>query len=244
MESQVEDPEKILMDQTLRTGLGVEIGETVKIRKLETQKRGMRQWLLDSLIPRNYLMMRVQSADILMVEKSNCAMADIAMEILGIEAGDAVIFDSSIYDEKSGKYKIVDLQLRAYRIPESTEHLRKSTQSGMFLETRFPDCSEVFGVFPDLPWVFVDADARTELGIRPCSPVKVRISSGYQIIKEIRNLTLLVVVTVLGAISLFEAKPFDIGGVFEVPSNLCILAPGIIVIALLLFIALRQRLSP
>lgn len=189
-------------------------------------------------------MMRVQSADILMIEKPNCAMADIAMEILGIEDGDVVIFESSIYDEKSGKYNIVDLPLRAYREPESTKQLRESTQSGMFLETRFPDCSEVFGVFPDLPWVFIDADARKELDIRPCSPVKVRISRWYQIIKEFRGFSLLIIVSLLGAISLFEVDPFSIGGILQVPSSLCLLLPGIILIALLLFIVLRQRLSP
>ncbi len=242
LKSQVDDPEIILMDQTLRNSLGVDIGDTVKIQKIKTS-RSLRQLLLDSLIPRNYLMMRVQKADKLMIEKPNCTMTGIAMEILGIENGDIVIFESSIYDKKSGNYKIVDLPLRAYQVPESMKQLRESTQSGMFLKTRFPDCSEVFGVFPDLPWVFIDADARIELGIQMCSPVKVSISRRYQLIKEFRSFSLLIILSILGATSLFDVEPFSIGGIFQVPLSLCILFL-IIVIALLLFINMRQRLSP
>lgn len=242
-ESQVVDPGIILMDQTLRNSLGAEIGDRVKVQKLEPHRK-INQRLMDLLIPRNYLMMRTQSADILMIEKPQCAMAEIAMEILGIEDGDVVVFESFICDENSGKNEIKKLRLRAYRIPESTKQLRGSTQSGLFLETRFPDCSEVLGVFPDLPWVFVDEDARKTLGIRPCSPVRVRASRWYQIIKEFRNFSLLIIVTLLGAISIFETEPFIIGGILRISSSIAILTLGIVLIAFLIFFALRKRLSP
>lgn len=240
----VEDETEIRIDQTIRNGLGVEIGEGVRLYKLDESGIDLIQYLLDKILPKRYVMMRVQVADILIMEKASCAMPSIALELLGIEPGDKVVLESPKREDSGDEYRLERVILRAYLAPMSMLELRDSVQSGRFIQTRFPDCAEVLGVFPDLPWIFVDADARDVLGLSKCSPVRVYARRRYQISKDYRNYALLIIVTLLSAISLLDTgAKVQITGLAAIPLNLCMILPGILISAMLIFLALRSRFT-
>lgn len=53
-------------------------------------------------------------------------------------------------------------------------------------DARFPDASEILGVFPDLPWVWIDEHTRSVIGLAPIdtiSPVMVRPSISYLFVR-------------------------------------------------------------
>jgi hypothetical protein len=240
----VKNEAEIHVDQTIRNGLGVEIGEGVRLYKLHEPGVDLIQRLLDKILPKRYVIMRVQVADILIMEKASCTMPSIALGLLGVEPGDKVVLESPIRKDSRDEYRLERVTLRAYPAPLSMLELRDSVQSGKFVQTRFPECAEVLGVFPDLPWIFVDADARDVLRLSKCSPVRVHAKRRYQISKDYRNYALLIIVTLLSAISLLDtAETIPIPGLGAIPLNLCLILPGILICAVLIFLALRSRFT-
>lgn len=62
------------------------------------------------------------------------------------------------------------------------------------------------GVYPDLPWVFLDSAARTSLGIHgQLGTVRIRASRRYQWSAEIRELLFLLVIAFIGLASLIQS---------------------------------------
>jgi hypothetical protein len=237
----VDSEDQIRMDQTIRDAIGVKIRETVKLYPLR-HFGGVLRRLIDILLPRKYLVMRVQTAHATMIERPGCLIPEIAMEILGVEPGDEVVLESAVREEGSPAYRLEEHKLRAYPTPADAQELREKTVSGM-LQSRYPDCAEAFGVFPDLPWIFVDADVRRALKLGKCSPVRVRASRRYQLIKEFREFALLIVITLLSAISLLDIdQVISIAGT-DVPANLLFIIPAVLLAAVLIFIAVRRRTS-
>jgi hypothetical protein len=166
----VQSETEIHMDQTIRDAIGVGVRERVKLYPLPSHG-GILHRLIDRLLPRKYLIMRVQSAHIVMIEKPGCMIPKIAMDFLGVEPGDEVILESTVREAPDSDHRLARLTLRAYPTPPDAQELRERTQSGM-LQSRFPDCSEALGMFPDLPWLFIDADARNAL-VKSGIPCKI-----------------------------------------------------------------------
>lgn len=243
----VQSEAEIHIDQTIRDAIGVGVRERVRLYPLPSHG-GILHRLINRLLPRKYLVMRVQSAHILMIEKPGCMMSQIAMDILGVEPGDEVILESAVQETPDSDHRLARLTLRAYPTPPDAQELRERTQSGM-LQSRFPDCSEALGVFPDLPWLFIDADARNALGRKPlgldkCSPIRVYASRKYQLIKEFREYAFLIIVTLLSAISLLDVNETVTVAGINVPLNLLLIGPAVLIAAFLIYVALRRRMSP
>jgi len=72
-------------------------------------------------------------------------------------------------------FKLTELRMEALEPPTERAVLRERVQHS-HVDSRYPDPSEILGVYPDLPWVWIDANARQVLGISDlhrCSPVLV-----------------------------------------------------------------------
>lgn len=237
----VKNESYIHMDQTIRSAIGAKVRERVNLYPIPDHG-GLPQRLIDKLIPRKYQVMRVQLAAKIMIEKAGCLMPKIAMEIMSIEPGDEVVLESAVRDNTESDYRIEKLTLRAYPTPSNVQELREKIQSGM-LHSRFPDCSESFSTFPDLPWLFIDADARNTLGLDKCSPIRLYASRKYQLMKEFREFAFLIIVTLLSAISLVDiGDTISIAG-FSLSINLVLIIPAILITALIVYLSLRRRMS-
>lgn len=214
------------LDQTVRNAIGVDVGERVAIEPI----RGGRAYPL-SLLRRRYVVMRTQSADLMTLEKSACAMSRWALDLLGVAHGDQVVIENEVMED--GSYRLVPVRLRAYELPDDAFEQRRRLQSAS-LATRFPDCSEALGVKPDLPWIFIDAGARRRLDLQKCDAIRVRPSRRFKLLKESRELGFVVVLALIGAVSVADSTRFA----------LLILSVGIGFLVLLSLLTLRSRIRP
>jgi hypothetical protein len=186
------------VDQIIRNSLGVELGERVVIGPAQPPQSR----IADVLIARpHYVMCRVQSADLATVEQPVCLLAPLAMSILGVESGGEVIVEGT---PGLGK-RVRTIRLRAHALPDDVEQ-RRETLAGGRLTARFPSALDALAVYPDLPWVFLDSAARTNLGIvEKLGTVRIRASRRYQWSAEIRELLLLLVIAFIGLASLIRS---------------------------------------
>jgi hypothetical protein len=144
--------------------------------------------------------MRVQAAAGYVVERPACLMSGVAFELLGIEPGDRVIVEAA--DVRRG-HRRTKRALRAVTAPDDMVEQRRAAQADS-LNARFPACDRILGVEPDLPWIFLDEAVRDELGVRLCSPVRVRPSRLHQVSLESRALALASTFAAIGSLGLFD----------------------------------------
>ena len=192
------------VDQVVRNALGVELGE----RALLTSAYAQRNRLADTLIARpHYVMCRVQTADLAMVEQPVCLLAPLAMGILGLDGGDEVIVEGM----PGPQGDVRTIRLKAHAVPGDVQQ-RRETIGGGQLDSRFPSARDALAVHPDLPWLFLDSVARTSLGLTgKLAAVRVRASRRYQWSEEIRELLLLLVIAFVGLASLIRSLPVLLG---------------------------------
>ncbi|MGH2717226.1 MAG: hypothetical protein ACRDJU_01430, partial [Actinomycetota bacterium] len=84
---------EVQLDQTLRNAIGVQVNSN---RVSLTSIEGPTQRLLDSVngaFPRRFVVMRAQTADIVIMEKGACAIPPLVMDLLGITSGDVVVLE-------------------------------------------------------------------------------------------------------------------------------------------------------
>ena len=193
------------VDQVLRNALGVERGEPVSAGPAI----GHENPLADFLFARpHYVMCRVQSADLSSVEQNVALLSPMALRLLGVPGGARVIVEGCTDPAHS-------LQaVRLTALEASEEALDRRTElSGGSLSARFPSSRDALGVFPDLPWIFLDAAERSALGLneQKLAAVRVRASRRDQMIVEVRELVLLFILAAVGLAALIES-PLLVGG--------------------------------
>jgi hypothetical protein len=95
--------------------------------------------------------------------------------------------------------------------PEETER-RREVLSGGGLSARFPSANYTLGVHPDLPWLFLDSAARAKLRIdnQKLCAVRVRASRRFQLIREFRELLLVLVLTFIGLVLVVDSQVFRV----------------------------------
>jgi hypothetical protein len=227
-------PEHYLeVDQIVRDAIGVEIGENVVIEGRRTQ----RIRVFDPLFgPPTYVMCRVQSADALAIEREISLLDTLTLELIGVESGDEVVIEGIPAEgtAKGPSGKVPAVQVKAFGV--SNEVLtRRLELSGGDLNCRFPSSRDALGVYPDLPWVFLDSATRAALGLagEKLGVVRIRASSRYQLVKELREILLIVAIAVIGILSLFNGKN----------TRIILVALLFLGVAAVIFLRMRHRLS-
>ena len=227
-------PEHYLeVDQIVRDAIGVEIGENVVIEGRRTQ----RIRLFDPLLgPPTYVMCRVQSADALAIEREISMMDALTLELIGVESGDEVVVEGipaeGTAEDPDGK--VPSVQIKAFGVSNEVV-TRRLELSGGDLTSRFPSSRDALGVYPDLPWVFLDSATRAALGLAggKLGVVRIRASSRYQLVKELREILLIVAIAVIGILSLFNGKS----------TRIILVVLLFLGVAAVIFLRMRHRLS-
>jgi hypothetical protein len=189
-------------DQIVRDALGIEIGELAMLTPCHVQRR-LR--ILDQLIGTpTYVMCRVQSADATTIEREVSLVDELTLELIGVESGDEVVIEG-LPNVDLGNTKVPCIRIKAFRASDGVLE-RRSQLSGGDLTCRFPTARDSLGAFPDLPWVFLDSAERSALGLsgQKLGIVRIRASRRYQLVKEFRELLLVVAVAFIGILSIFS----------------------------------------
>jgi hypothetical protein len=218
-------------DQIVREAIGVEIGEKVVITSCRTGAVPFLSRLLNYMLGKpSYVTCRVQTADTSSIERECCLVDELTLGLLGVESGDTVVIeavprkavpldadpgnrdaDRSKVSSKQLPVLVRCLRVKAFKI--SDEALRqRSRLVGGDLTSRFPSSRDSLGVFPDLPWIFLDKSARLfldladqELGAdQKLGVVRVRASRRYQGLKEARAMLIVVAVASITVLAIFK----------------------------------------
>lgn len=191
------------VDQILRNALGLERGEFVDLVPATVHGNSV----ADVLIARpHYVACRVQAADLAIVEQEVALLSPLTMSLLGIRPGSHVVLEG-VPATPGGSVPIV--KVKAHEAPQ--EIIDRRTQfSGGGHESRFPSSRDALGVFPDLPWVFLDAATRVQLGLgthRLCA-VRIRAARADQALTELRELMLLFILAAVGVATVNPSPAF------------------------------------
>lgn len=190
----------VAVDQVLRNALGVEVQESVLLEPIRVTTTP----LADLLLSRpHYSMLRVQPADLATVEQNVGLLSPIGLSILGVESGDEIVIQGAPDD--SGRVR--ETRMLAYAAPDEITD-RRDRLSGGALHSRFPSARDALGVYPDLPWLFLDSASRAELGIygQKLSVVRARASRRFQLTREFRELLLLLALAFIGVAAVVESS--------------------------------------
>ncbi len=184
----------VKLDQILRHALGLEIREKALIFPVQVASGG-----IGIVAPKRYVVMRVQVADINTVEQQACFMPQSELDLLGITSGDVVLLEGCVPVEGlDDKYEVPSIRLKAYAASEELIAQRERNAGGGF-NARYPSARDALGVYPDLPWVFLDSGSRALLGVEKLGAVRIRAGRSYQLSKELRELMVLLLIASVGA---------------------------------------------
>jgi hypothetical protein len=190
------------VDQIIRNGLGLELGEPIHLIPATVQSRP----IVDVLLARpRFVACRIQSADLAIVEQEVALLTPLTMSLLGVQSGARIVIEG-VPSKPGGAVPTV--RMKAYEAPQDIID-RRAEYSGGGYEARFPSSRDALAVFPDLPWIFLDAETRTKLGLgsHRLRPVRVRAARGDQALVEVRELMLLFVLAGVGVASVITSTP-------------------------------------
>lgn len=184
---------KIRLDQTLRTAIGIPFEYddkvvTVEIYPLDLSLSQTLNEYISRLLGRRYLFLRVCKAEVPDMEKNYSRVTLEAIKLLGTTEGNNLILESTIKNEnnryilKKSSNKVYELTLQ---ILTRREELEKK------LPDRFPNPKDVLKIDPDTWRIFLDAHVRDELQLNSLDAVKVRRDLLSIFVKEFREFGIL-----------------------------------------------------
>ena len=188
------------MDQVVRSAIGVETGEPVRVTAVLEPRRRLADRLGERLVPApTYVVCRVQAADPVSMERDVALIASIAMAVSGASAGDEVVLEGIPTDGQPP----APVRLRAFPVNEDFQGARKALTGGG-VDSRYPSARDALGLWPDLPWVYLDLDARQRLGLGATrvAAVRLRASRKDQLLRETREILLVLAIALFGLVSL------------------------------------------
>lgn len=208
------DSGQIRLDQIPRNALGVEVRERVDVQPVRE-----RRFDPGAILARHpvYAICRVQAAPLVVMERGIVLLDPLAMEIIGVESGDQVVLEGVPI---AANQEVPRERLRAVAASANIVEDRKELIGGA-AESRFPSALDTLGVSPDLAWAFIDQATRARLNLDDSrvSVVRVRASRRDLLLKETRELVLLLAIAALGLLALVEdpvARVVSIGTVLAV----------------------------
>lgn len=156
------------VDPVIRAAIGVEVGEDVELVPVAVRHN---RFLDGVLGPPRIVCCRVQPAETITAERQVCLLDALALDLLGVRSGNDILVDGTA--TLAGV--INRIRITALRIGDGPRHRHETLQGGDFGH-RLPSALDALGVFPDLPWIFLDSATRLALGVDspPLATVRVR----------------------------------------------------------------------
>lgn len=199
----------IEVDQMLRDSIGVALQELVVLIPTETPSR---KWI-DLVAAPKFVHARALAAEHRSAEMDVVLLDSLSMQILGIQSGDKVVLQG--LPGKDGS-KVAELRTRAIAIPEDVAEARRAMSEGG-LDSVYGTASEGLGVYPDLAPVFIDSALRSKLNLaRTMTTLRIRASRSAKILQELRELTLVLVLSVIGIITIIDSMLVIVLSIFAV----------------------------
>lgn len=220
--------DEIRIDQTLRTAIGAKEDDKVVIEVIKPLKRGVLGRLLMGMLKTQIELMRVKKAIYLDMEKNICRISKDVMKAIGVDEGDFI----EVQSPKSS------INLRALELSEEIGKLKKE-QIKSNPET-YPNCIEMLSLKRlrktehDLPWVFLDLDARNELGVESCDVVRIYRDVRHTLYKQIYRLSVPLILIIIGAVI-----ALDIPFAFKI----VLLSAGFIIVFFFMIIEIRKMIA-
>jgi hypothetical protein len=185
----------IRIDQKIRMAIGVDNGGEVTISApewiFELQKP-----LSEKIFGKQINLLRVRKATFTDMEINICRIPKFVMESIGISEGDKIMIEAA--DKRieiraleltgdminNRKEKECDAVSKYY---SENDKRRKALMKGNILDY-------------DLPWIFLDRDARIKLDIKAYDPIMVYRSNGHAIKSQLHKTTLSLIAGIVGFI--------------------------------------------
>ena len=190
--------DEIKIDETLRTALGAKEGDKVIIEATKPPKRGILKRMLLGMLKTQIELMRVKKAVYLDMEKNICRISKDVMQAIGVAEGDFIDIQSL---ESS-------INLRALELSDRIREIKKEQVDAN--PEFYPDCTKELSLKRlrktkhDLPLIFLDLDARKELGVEACDVVRVYRNVGHTLYKQMYKLSVPLVLTIIGAVIVLD----------------------------------------
>jgi hypothetical protein len=198
-------PWDLRVDESIRRVLGLEIGEFVdwELEKNEglrfdssrTGDRGRSEARAHHQSPgifrHRFQISRVQEADPSHMDQDSCLMDSTSIQLLGLSDGDRVVVVGRNFRK---------VTLRVYSAGDKLTYRRKT--AGGVADWPYPSVAGTLGIYPDIPWIFLDREARAKLGVdqSPLQPVVVRALTRSIWVAEGRDIVLSFAIGFVGVV--------------------------------------------
>jgi hypothetical protein len=200
--------EEVMLDQTVRNALGIPYEDPEAYRvDVAPLKRTLRAALSDRLgvllLRRRAVFMRVCSADPSDMEKELTRIPTDVFPLLGASPGQRLVISHPVLHEDRSGYREKKRSLQAHPLTETiVERRRREETPGLY--DRYPDATALFGVTPDLAPIYLDEQARGDLGdVRSLEVVRVRRDDLNAFFNDIRTFGLAVVAASVAVAGVF-----------------------------------------
>lgn len=190
---------RVELDQIPRNALGIEVRERIQLLAIRGRNPD-----LGSLVASHptYTFCRVQPAPLVTMERGLVLLDPMATQVVGVESGDLAVIEGVPRSEGA---KVPRVRMRVVVATEALVAERQALTGGG-IESRYPSARDALGVWPDLSWAFLDQATREDLnlGSSKVAAVRIRASRRDLLLKEARELVLLLVLAAIGLLALIE----------------------------------------
>ncbi|MCP4568408.1 MAG: hypothetical protein GY841_12595 [FCB group bacterium] len=221
---------EINLDQKLRCALAVKKGDAVfvyPIKRMDgkfiNNKSNILERFVGSFFGVQINLVRLRKSSYNDMEIRVCRIKRESMSIIGIEPGDLVVIESPY----------CRLKMRALELSDdlNEEMQRRVGDSDNYIF----NCGEVPNMGSvDLQPILLDYDARNELKVGQCAPVRIRRSILFEIRKRLHLISTPLILAILAALVSFDLSLY---------AKLSILASGPAVVLLLIFLGIKMKVN-
>ena len=192
--------DEIKLDMKIRIAIGSNVGDMVGVNFYNwfTILQKIRVWT--RLFGKQVNLLRTKYASYTDMEINLCRISKHVMKTIGVQEGENVFVESA-----NGK-----ISIKAFDLPDSmvTSRIKKennpdSIYSKLTEDKRRRDL--ILGKNDtDLPWILLDSDSRSKLGIKTNDPVRVYRDLRYSIKNKLHLVSIPLVLTIIGFILSLE----------------------------------------
>ncbi|MEX2448816.1 MAG: hypothetical protein WD404_08770 [Solirubrobacterales bacterium] len=216
----------LCLDRTARDALGISDGEFCLVHPwLRPRGDVWRRLLRDRYVGSRAISANVRTSARADLEKPVCRLDEESLAAIGGHPGELVTLETlQCKDpEREGgvaeRWERVRIGQRVVPIDGGERSRRSAWEAGQLWdddsaspaswlrrESRlepegFVDCAETLGVHPAYPTVYLNFNARKQLGLRLCQPVEVRVKVVSRVMADLGNLVWLVLIGLIGTVA-------------------------------------------